>query len=325
MKLPNKIKNNVANAAPNVRGLHIGNCAGRLKQGEKRLNSKGSTSPVSLGYFIITPSLGYEIPLNPENVWFYQRKTYSVFTKKDFDLTLTAIPEAHEARKNFFFQIKDLEQDFTCFSELRVGSSNALVCQEVTNSKLPIGGYYNLVTELKFDDNGRIVDGQKLSSQQMQKVAFSWVEEIYGTNKNVSPEQAHIDFQAAIQKKHNGEFKAKLQIKAYLLIPPDEITLKDAYVSFETTGEKSSILGIAKTIQNLEQYKQFIEQAGNEFDLKSIFFRLQTKTVQSEVYGSGKKYPVVELVFYDANAKNYRFNGNDSYSNLNVFNNLLLH
>jgi len=290
----------------NTRYLADGNIyVGKLSSGTILTAANGKTYPSALGYFVAKPDESSKMLFANNAMERYQMKCYRLANYQDNRYDELSDNEKLEARKSFYFNIKNLERDIFCGAELRDTASGKMICCEVVGKNSQIGDYYKLMTKYKYDSRGYRENGENASIQE-QKVAFSWVEEQFKD----SPDP-HLAFQTAVAKANGQEaFKYRLKINCFPAF------LRNAYMIFESGGTKSTIKNVFNVCKNLENHISLITSFGNEFDISTVVFCLNVSIEKGDKYGENKKYPVTNLSFIDTALSSYKYGGSNSFLQL---------
>jgi hypothetical protein len=305
MRVPKNLQKEIE-ANHNGRYLAGGNIyVGKLSAGTILTSADGKTYPSALGYFVAKPDESSKMLFANNVMELYQLKCYRLANYSDNRYDELSDRERIEAKKSFFFSIKDLERDIFCGAELRDTKSGKMICCEVIGKGGSIGDHYRLMTKYRYDERGYREKGENAIIQE-QKVAFAWVEEQFKDN-----EDPHLAFQTAVAKANGQDaFKYRLRINCFPAF------LKNAYMVFESGGAKSTIKNVFNVCQNLENHISLITSFGNQFDISSIVFCLNTSIEKSDKYGESKKYPVTNLSFVDMAAKTYKYGNANGFLQL---------
>lgn len=304
MRLPKHLQKEIE--TNNTRYLAGGNIyAGKLSSGTILTSANGKTYPSALGYFAAKPDKSSGMLFANNAMELYQFKCYRLANYQDNRYDELSDNEKLEAKKSFYFNIKDLERDIFCGAELRDTASGKMICCEVIGKGGLIGDYYKLMTKYRYDERGYREKGENADIKE-QKVAFSWVEEQYKDS-----EDPHLAFQTAVAKANGQEaFKYRLRINCFPAF------LRNAYMVFESGGTKSTIKNVFNICQNLENHIGLITSFGNQFDISTVVFCLHTSLEKGDKYGENKKYPVTNLRFVDTALGSYKYGNSNNFLQL---------
>lgn len=276
MKLPASMSQKIQDKV----GYFMPNCAGNLNTGD---SSKGY--PAAIGRILPNFNDAYFM-LKPFYENLYQEKTYELMNKGVI-LVDNQLSDADkkEALKCFYFCIKNLKRDITCFESEQ--HNKILVWRTVVDADNPMGDYYEFLSKNLFDERGRPKKDQNGAPLQSTKEEYRKASFDYILNAYVS----HENFRAKITR--GGEIKTRVKINCFpFSTNPQHGTF---YLKFETGGQNSSIPIMIEKITELETYIQKVENSGNTFDIKTIIFCLKTQIHKA----ANKSYPVTSLTWTD--------------------------
>ncbi len=296
MKLPASVTQKIQDKT----GHFLPNCAGNLNTGEKLADR-----PAAIGRILPNLNNAYFM-LKPFYENLYQQETYK-FINKGVVLVNGQLSDADkkEALNCFYFHIKNLKRDITCYEYEQ--QDKTLVWRTVVDTDNPMGDYYEFLSKNLFDERGipkKDHNGTPLQAikDEYRKASFNYVLKAYGSHEN---------FRAKITR--GAEVKARVKINCFpFAMQPQH---GEFYLKFETSGQSSSIPIIVEKITELEAYIQQVENSGNSFDIQKIIFCLKTEIHKA----ASKKYPVTSLTWWDTAIYHNPINSNNLLANPNNF------